>query len=94
MSSGIVVLLVSAVLSGAYSAILQRLHDIYAPDHIWVTVVIGNILIGGSFAALAAFDLVPWAAVGWLVGVNVAYGLPVIVWQVWQADQRRKQRGL
>jgi 4-hydroxybenzoate polyprenyltransferase len=88
------VLLVSAVLSAGYSYILEQLKEVYHPDHIWVTVCIGNGLILATGAVCAALDMLPWAALGVFALLNVAWGTPVVIWQLWQADQRRKQRGL
>ncbi len=86
------ILLIAAVVSTAYSALLERIHDVYAPDFIWVTVVIGNGFIFGTMAVFATIEIVSWGAVWLLFLTDLAWGVPVIIWQLWQAYQRRRQR--
>ena len=51
----------TAVTSSLYAWILNSIHDTYAPDHIWLTVVGGNALIGGVFALWLWLDPLPAA---------------------------------
>ena len=81
----------SAALSVCYCIILERLHDIYSPDHIWVTVLVGNGLILATCAVLAAYEFLSWEAVKLFLLVNVVWGVPVIAWQLWQAVHRHRQ---
>ena len=87
----LVILATSVVLSACYCAVLERLHDIYSPDHIWVTVLVGNGLILGTCAVLAAYGFVAWEAVKLFFLVNMVWGVPVIAWQLWQAVRRHRQ---
>jgi hypothetical protein len=75
-----------------YAVFLQRIHDLYTPDHIWLTVVGGNVLIGMALLALCLFGILPLAAFWHLLALNVVAGIPIIVWQFWQAGQRNGAR--
>lgn len=81
--------LILFIATSLYAIGLQRIHDLYSPNFVWVTVVVGNAMIGGALAALCWADVLPWAAFSHLVGLNVAGGTPIIIWQLWQANQRR-----
>lgn len=85
------ILAASAALSIGYCVVLERLHDIYTPDHIWVTVALGNAFILGSAAICAWLNLLQWQDVGIFFLMNAAWGVPVISWQLWQAARRRRQ---
>ena len=90
------VLLAAACASSLYAAFLNRIHHLYAPDHIWITVVGGNALIGGLFAWWLGLDPLPAGATFapfWrLLALNIAAGIPVIAWQFGQAHAREVQR--
>lgn len=75
-----------------YAELLQRIHDIYAPDHIWVTVVggVGMIILG--VAAVCAIGFLPWQAVLFTFTLSLAAGVPIIRWQQRQAKERAKIR--
>lgn len=75
-----------------YAVLLQFLHDIYTPDWTWITVVGGNILIGMALLALCHVGTLPRAAFWHLLGLNSIAGIPIIAWQLWQMDQRRRMR--
>lgn len=75
-----------------YAMMLQRIHDWYTPDYIWVTVVGGNLLIGLALLALCWGGVLPYAAFWHLVGLNIAGGIPIIVWQLWQHTDRNTER--
>lgn len=88
---------IAAVASSiAYAAILNRIHHIYAPDYIWVTVVAGNAIIWGWLALWLWLEPTPAGmalAPAWrLLALNLAAGLPIIVWQIYQASQRPSNR--
>jgi hypothetical protein len=82
----------TASLSAVYSWFLNSIHHIYAPNWIWVTVVGGNALIGGMLALWLWLDPVQAGAIFqpfWrLLALNIAAGIPIIAWQIWQAAQR------
>jgi hypothetical protein len=94
METGIVVLLLLAAISTVYSLILQQpaVYTWYAHDRTWVTVVIGNAMIGFALLGWLWFEGMPLTAFWMLLGCNVAAGIPIIVWQVHEAHVRRKER--
>ena len=75
-----------------YAEALQRIHDIYAPDHIWVTVAGGGLLIIIAVAGVCAIGLLPWQAVGFAVSLSITAGIPIVRWQRQQAKQRAAKR--
>lgn len=85
-------LLATAALTSAYALFLNRIHDKYAPEHIWITVVVGNALLGGMFALWLWLEPVPAGATFtpfWrLLALNVAGGIPIIAWQIGQNNVR------
>lgn len=86
----LLVLVVSFALSGLYSIFLQHIHDLYFPDHIWLTVVAGNGFIVGTLMVLEAdFGIAITSAL--VLQTNVAWGLPIIIWQIWQWRRRWRQ---
>lgn len=83
-----IVLIASVGLGSLYSFFLEQIHDLYSPNWIWLTVVGGNGLV---ILTLFILELFAIPLTGWLVFfVNVAWGTPVIVWQVWQWRQRER----
>lgn len=75
--------------------LFHTIHHVYAPDWIWLTVVGGNALIGGMFALWLGLDPLPaatYAAFWRLLALNVAAGVPIIAWQIGQANARPKLR--
>lgn len=89
------ILLATALISALYAWFLNRIHHRYAPDHIWITVVGGNALIGGMLALWLWLDPLPAAplAAFWrLLALNIAAGIPIIAWQIGQANARRLTR--
>ena len=86
----------ASVSAAIYALILQTIgRDKYEPDFTVVTVMIGVALTGawvalrfnGPLPTLPANELVWWA---WRVmfWMFVATGLPITLWQVWQARER------
>lgn len=86
------ILLGAALASAAYAAFLDRIHDKYAPDWIWVTVVVGNTMVGGVFALFCGLGYIPWLAFQLLFAINVAMGTPIIAWQIGQRNARQATR--
>jgi hypothetical protein len=90
------ILLGAAALSTLYALFLNAIHDKYAPDYIWATVVGGNALIGGLFALWLWLDPIPAGATFapfWrLLALNIAAGIPIIAWQVGQNNVRLLNR--
>lgn len=73
----------------AYALILDKHQRWYQPDRTWITVVIGNGLIG-----LALWALELWGVplrISHYVLANVAAGAPIIVWQLIQVARRNTQ---
>lgn len=63
-------------------AVLKRTRWNYEPDHTWVTVVVGNAIIGLHFLWLQTVAPTSGIEAFWgLVSLNVAGGGPVIAWQ-------------
>ena len=85
-----IVLIISAALSRLYSLFLERIHDIYTPDYIWLTVVCGNGMVLGTLAALE-YALGIALTTMLVLYVNIAWGTPIVYWQLWQQWQREKQ---
>jgi len=71
-----------------YAIVLHHIHDRYTPDWIWLTVVGGNLLILMALLALCLTSVLPLAAFFHGAGLNVAAGVPIIIWQLWQQGQR------
>ena len=75
--------------STLYAVALQRLEGRYQPDWVWLTVVAGNGLILGAQLVLYLLGQLTWLTA---LATNVAAGGPIIIWQVWQARRRQRQR--
>lgn len=88
------ILLGATAASAAYAAVLERIHHLYAPDWIWLTVVGGNAMIGGAFALFCGLGYIPWLAFQLLFAINVAMGVPIVTWQIGQRYARAKSRRL
>lgn len=88
----LLILLGAAVASALYALLLNWLHPRYAPDWVWLTVVGGNALIGLFFALFCWIGAIPWRAFGLLVALNVAAGIPIIVWQIGLSRARALMR--
>lgn len=86
----------AAASAAIYAAILERIgRENYEPDYTVVTVMIGVALTGGWVALrlLAPLPDLPPQALAWWVWrlmfwMFVATGLPITLWQVWQARRR------
>jgi hypothetical protein len=82
-----------AITTAVYSAALHQIRHLYAPDYIWVTVVGGNMLIGVAYLLCQlAYPLEGVAAFWLLFSLNVAGGIPVIIWQVGEQIQRHSNQ--
>lgn len=81
--------------STLYSVWLESLKKAYEPDWTWATVMGGIALTGGFVALRLALHLptLPpsqmawWVWWAWFWGF-VWSGIPIIVWQIWQARTR------
>lgn len=86
LSTPALILILLFLWSAGYAAILDRIHDLYTPDHVWVTVVVGNLGVLGAYAILNTAGFAGWP---WLLACNVAAGVPVVIWQAIQAQRRK-----
>lgn len=81
--------------AGFYALILRALRRsvryTYEPDWTWVTVVIGNALIGLALLGMEQSG-VPLTFVAVLLA-NVAAGTPIIIWQAGEQIARRSRNG-
>jgi len=75
-----------------YAAALQRVYRWYHPDRTWITVVIGETLVGLALGALCAAGVLPWSAAAYFITLQGAAGLPIIFWQLAEAQARRARR--
>lgn len=72
-----------------YSALLERLHDIYTPRWLVLTVVVGDGLI---WLALMNIERYGVPLTGWLVfRALLAGGAPIFAWQMWQNLKRTQE---
>jgi hypothetical protein len=78
------------VASACYAAFLnqKKVHEWYSPNHVWLTVVGGDTLIGLALGALYLIGAVPLAALIFYASLHIAAGLPVISWQRRRAAKR------
>lgn len=84
-------LLILAAAAGFYALVLSKMRARYEPDWTWVTVVIGNGLIG---LALWGMELSGVRITFLLVLLaNIAAGAPIIIWQVGQYIARQARNG-
>lgn len=84
------VLIVLTLASALYALLLERIKERYVPNWTWLTVVVGNGLIG-----LALWAIEAWSeplTVALIFAANVAAGSPIIAWQLWQMDRRWRAR--
>lgn len=86
-----IVMIVSVLLSFSYAVFLEHIHDRYAPNWIWLTVVVGNGLVIGTlwFIEQRLFIMLTSVIV---FEVNIAWGLPIVGWQLWQWHHRIQQQ--
>lgn len=75
-----------------YAELLDRIHDIYAPDHIWITVAVGIGLIILAIGGVCAIGLLPWQAMLFAFTLSLVAGIPIVRWQRRQAKQRAVER--
>lgn len=82
-------------LAGTLYAIIlnwKPINERYTPDWTWLTVVGGNGLILAALYTLCAIGELPYEAFYHALAANIAAGIPIIVWQVGQAVNRRRRR--
>jgi hypothetical protein len=85
-------LIVLPFLTTAYSIILHAFHNSYHPRWTWLTVVIGNSILGGAWAWVWFRGALPLAIALFYFETQVAGGMPVVVWQLWENHKRDKER--
>lgn len=82
--------LVLMLVTWLYSRILKRLRRVYEPRWVWLTVVIGNTIVGTAVAVrifalplpdYPAATLLVWGFWQWLWHF-AAGGFPIVAWQV------------
>lgn len=81
----VVVAVLCAVCIG-YAIVLDKHPSWYLPDRTWITVMVGNGLIGLALWALELWGIP--LSIGHYVLANVAAGMPIIVWQLVQVARR------
>lgn len=76
----------------AYAMFLNQKHvyEWYTPNRTWVTVVIGDALIGIALAMVCAVGVLPWLALLFYGTLHIAAGAPIIIWQLQRADARAR----
>lgn len=84
------ILIALALTTSLYAIVLNRISNRYVPDWVWITVVVGNAMIGLGLWAIEAWS--ERLTFGLVVAANVAAGGPIIVWQLWQRERRRRER--
>ena len=67
----------------------ERVYGWYHPDHTWVTVVGGDILIWPFAAALYWLGFPWWLNALFYISLHICAGLPIIAWQRARAKKRR-----
>jgi len=84
------VLIVSFLCSAGYAAFLEIIHDVYSPRQTWLAVVVGN---GAIVDTLSILERQLGAALSAPIVflVMVAWGAPIVFWQLWQNHQRTIQ---
>jgi hypothetical protein len=79
-----------------YSVLLESLHDRYTPDHIWVTVAGGFVIVGAGLWLWLWFDpldpLDQFGAFWRFTFLTITAGCPTISWQIGQNRARRNMR--
>lgn len=92
-------LLISLILSHAYAAFLSPLQRVYVPDWIDIPVILGNLFILGTVAALEyGFSVVVNTVL--VAAVMVAWGIPIEIWQHserikrWRRKRQAEQEGI
>lgn len=75
-----------------YAMFLNQRHvyEWYNPNRTWITVVIGDTLIGIALAMVCAIGALPWLVLLFYSTLHIAAGLPIIIWQFQRADARAR----
>jgi uncharacterized membrane protein len=84
------ILVALSATTALYAFVLERLNERYVPNWTWLTVVIGNALIGGALWAVERWS--EPLTFGVYLFANIAAGGPIIGWQLWQNERRRRER--
>lgn len=88
----VVIHLALLLICALYAALLQRVYRAYHPDRTWMTVVGGEGLVGIALAGVCATGALPWEAAAYFITLQGAAGIPIILWQLAQAERRRDIR--
>ena len=87
----VAIILVFSVFGGVlYSLFLEHLYARYSPNLVWLAVLDGNGFIVVTLSIMEHQFGIPLTAV-LVFYVNLAWGGPVIVWQLWQWRKRKIQ---
>ena len=73
-----------------YAIVLESLHDKYVPNWIFITVIIGEAFVIEALALIEHYGM-PITALD-VFYANLAAGLPIVVWQVYQIIARKQER--
>lgn len=95
MSRDLIIVLIVlglAVTTSLYALILHHIQDKYLPDHTDVTVIIGEMLIGVALGLLCVFGVLPWSSAGYFILLQMAGGVPILIWQHLERIARRQER--
>lgn len=76
----------------AYAKFLNQewVYTWYSPDHVWMTVVGGDILIWPFITAIYWLGFPWWATAVFYITLHIAAGLPIIHWQRQRKAKRRR----
>lgn len=88
----ILIHIVLFLVAWGYAELLDRIHDLYSPDYIWVTVAGGVGLILLALGAVCLTGLLPYQALLIATTLAASAGVPIIRWQRRQAKQRAVER--
>lgn len=76
-----------------YAAFLNQdwVYQAYSPDHVWITVVGGDILIWPFVITLYLLGFPWWANALLYITLHIAAGIPIIQWQRQRKARRRRE---
>lgn len=85
------IILIFSVFGGVlYSLFLEHIYAMYSPNLVWLAVLNGNGFIVVTLSIMEHQFGIPITAV-LVFFANLAWGGPVIVWQLWQWRKRKQQ---
>ena len=80
------------IVTVAFAALLEKYHDLYTPDYIWVTGVLKTTLVGIAFLTLSLLGVFPLVAFWHFLGLHATAEVVIVTWQIWQALERKRER--